>query len=274
MAYLHFQESLRGRIAVNGMRSVFATIAPSGIKSGLGICAVFSLMGVLGVFANWQRNGVLNLRLLVLIAILSFCLGWIVGVVWNLVGRSLIFFGDRGITLNEGSTVLNRWQPQEVASLEVIDGPKDRLVFDIEFVDSDRYAPLQFVTTCDTDRRAELEQGLELFSVAQSGTSDDTTQQESEWSTKEADLAVSFRYLVIRFFSWLGILNAVGSGLMAILFLTIGIASGKPIILGVAGFMAFMLLVSVFWVSRTRIALKYLEKPYQEAMARSRAEEQ
>lgn len=262
---MRFEESLRGRIAVDGIRSVLASAAPCGIKPGLALGTFFAILVVLGTLARWQRNETLDLWLLFAGPAFGFCLGWLGGAFANLTGRTLLFLGDRGINLSERQAGLGRWHPQEIHSLEVIDGPKDRITFKITFIDSDRYPPLQFISTCSPDRRPELEQGMQVFTDVQSTDRDITYTESVPWTTKEADQAAIIRYILFRTVYLVG---AIGVGLWVILLLALWINTGKSIILGAAAFMAIMFLPLPFlrWWIRTRF-----QQPYLEAMARKRS---
>lgn len=262
---MHFQESLRGRIAINGWRQVFSTIAPSGMKYGLSICVLFTILGLLAATkakkaVHWGTFG--------LIMIASFSLGWVMGVFANLMGRSLRLYGEGGIGLKETSSDGSHWSVEEIDSIKITDLPKNRLVFEIEFVNAEKHRPLQFITTCAPEKREDMERGLEALAAAKRGNQDANGNTVPAWHTDESDQAIIVMY-------WLSRITIIAStilfSLMAALLALLAIVSGKTIIFAGAAIFALPLLPIPFmrWYFNTRIRPRY-----EEVMERRRALEE
>lgn len=272
MGQMTFHESLPGRIAVNGVQQVIGTLARSGMKHGLILCkwvTILCVFGVViamvGVLVRQAGNPAIQWNRLAALVGGFFCIGWCLGVLANLAGRELFLLGERGIGLWESGSERKHWPAEEIASVEIIDGPNNRIIFEIEFVDIEKHPPLQFITKCRTEQRADMERGLEALAAARARDTQTSDIGKSAWCTEESDQRAVITYF---FFRATLVGGSIAAGLLAALFVAIAVLSGKPLLLAGAAAPFLILLMA----SRVRpIVNGRLRTQYEEAMARRKS---
>lgn len=146
------QESLIGRAIVEGPYRLSRLIAVSSAKYGLTLGIPF--MCFAGLW-HWRINGLLAVERMWMGFILGMFAGMFARVAIVLIGRELVVF-DGGVLLKDSPRHGESWRLDELASVRIIDGPREWTTLEFEIRRARKCWTVRFVANCREEDRSVL----------------------------------------------------------------------------------------------------------------------